>query len=74
MYWAQELANQNIDSDLATQFTPLAKELADNEEKIVAELNDIQGVPVNIGGYYEPKEDLINTAMRPSKTFNSILE
>ncbi|WP_034057801.1 NADP-dependent isocitrate dehydrogenase [Lacinutrix jangbogonensis] len=74
MYWSQELANQTTDSDLATEFAPLAKQLADNETAIVKELNDIQGVAVNIGGYYEPKEDLINAAMRPSKTLNSILD
>ncbi|APY00565.1 NADP-dependent isocitrate dehydrogenase [Lacinutrix venerupis] len=73
MYWAQELANQTTDTDLAKEFTPLAKQLADNEETIVKELNDIQGSPVTIGGYYEPKEDLINTVMRPSKTLNNIL-
>jgi isocitrate dehydrogenase len=73
MYWAQELANQTVDKDLAKEFAPIAKQLTDNETTIVKELNDIQGNPVNIGGYYEPKEDLINTAMRPSKTLNSIL-
>ncbi|WP_299254980.1 NADP-dependent isocitrate dehydrogenase [uncultured Lacinutrix sp.] len=74
MYWAQELANQTADSDLAKEFAPIAKELEANEAKIVSELNDIQGNPVNIGGYYEPKEDLINAVMRPSKTLNSILK
>jgi len=73
MYWAQELAKQTTDSDLAKEFAPLAKQLADNEAIIVKELNDIQGVAVNIGGYYEPKEALINEAMRPSKTLNNIL-
>ena len=73
MYWAQELTKQTVDADLAKEFSPLAKQLADNETTIVSELNNIQGNPVNIGGYYEPKEDLINTAMRPSKTFNNIL-
>ncbi|WP_290698248.1 NADP-dependent isocitrate dehydrogenase [Lacinutrix sp.] len=73
MYWAQELANQTNDSDLAKEFAPLAKQLADNETTIVKELNEIQGVAVNIGGYYEPKEALITEAMRPSKTLNGIL-
>ncbi|WP_299890450.1 NADP-dependent isocitrate dehydrogenase [uncultured Lacinutrix sp.] len=73
MYWAQELANQNVDKELKAEFTSIAKQLSDNENSIVSELNDIQGQPVNIGGYYEPKEDLINTAMRPSVTLNNIL-
>ena len=73
MYWAQELANQNEDQDLKAEFTPIAKALADNEAKIVSELNDIQGYPADIGGYYEPNETLINEVMRPSKTFNTIL-
>ncbi|WP_452599289.1 NADP-dependent isocitrate dehydrogenase [Pontimicrobium sp. MEBiC01747] len=73
MYWAEALATQTKDADLAAEFAPLAKQLADNEAKIVSELNDIQGNPVDIGGYYEPKEDLINKAMRPSATLNSIL-
>ncbi|GAL81402.1 isocitrate dehydrogenase [Algibacter lectus] len=73
MYWAQELANQNEDADLKAEFAPIAKQLVDNEAVIVKELNDIQGVSVDLGGYYEPNEDLINNAMRPSKTFNAIL-
>lgn len=73
MYWAQELANQTIDTDLAIEFAPIAKQLTDNEATILSELNTIQGSPVNIGGYYEPKEDLIYTAMRPSATLNGIL-
>lgn len=73
MYWAQELANQNKDEALKAEFTTIAKQLADNEESIINELNNIQGNPVNIGGYYEPNEALINQAMRPSKTFNDII-
>ncbi|MCL4133567.1 UNVERIFIED_CONTAM: hypothetical protein GTU68_051750 [Idotea baltica] len=73
LYWAQALANQNKDADLKAEFTPIAKALAANEAVIVKELEVIQGKPVNIGGYYEPNEALINKAMRPSKTFNSIL-
>ncbi|NMH89477.1 NADP-dependent isocitrate dehydrogenase [Flavivirga algicola] len=74
MYWAQELANQTKDETLKTEFTPIAKQLADNETTIVKELNDIQGKPTDIGGYYEPNEVLINQVMRPSETFNSILQ
>ncbi|MFV9551549.1 NADP-dependent isocitrate dehydrogenase [Algibacter sp. PT7-4] len=74
MYWAQELANQDNDQDLKAEFTPIAKQLADNEAKIVKELNDIQGQKTNIGGYYEPNETLLNEVMRPSETFNNILK
>lgn len=74
MYWAQELANQNKDTDLKAEFAPIAKALEENENQILKELIDIQGVPTDIGGYYEPDEDLINQVMRPSKTFNSILD
>ncbi len=73
LYWAEALAAQTKDEALRAEFSEMAKELAENEATIVAELNDIQGNPVDIGGYYEPKEDLINEAMRPSKTLNSIL-
>lgn len=73
LYWAEALVVQTKDASLSQEFAPLAKQLAENESKIVSELNDIQGNPVDIGGYYEPKEDLINKAMRPSATLNSIL-
>jgi isocitrate dehydrogenase len=74
MYWAQELASQNKDEALKAEFTPIAQQLADNEATIVKELNDIQGKPTDIGGYYEPNETLINKVMRPSNTFNTILK
>ena len=73
MYWAQELANQNEDKALKAEFATIAKQLADNESAIIKELNDIQGKPVDIGGYYEPNEALINSVMQPSETFNAIL-
>ncbi|WP_452222989.1 NADP-dependent isocitrate dehydrogenase [Lacinutrix chionoecetis] len=73
LYWAQELAQQTEDKDLASQFAIIAKELEENETKIVKELNEIQGKPVNIGGYYEPNEKLTNAAMRPNTTFNAII-
>ncbi|WP_242135879.1 NADP-dependent isocitrate dehydrogenase [Aestuariivivens marinum] len=73
MYWAQELANQNKDQVLKEEFTPIAKQLTDNESVIVNELNKIQGNPVSIGGYYEPNDALANQVMRPSKTLNSII-
>ncbi|MBU2951668.1 NADP-dependent isocitrate dehydrogenase [Tamlana agarivorans] len=74
LYWAQELANQNVDADLKAEFAPLAEQLAANESKIVAELNDIQGSATDIGGYYEPNETLVSKVMRPSATFNTIIE
>lgn len=72
-YWAEELANQNNDEELKNQFTPVALVMKDNESKIVDELNDIQGAPMNIGGYYLPDENLANEAMRPNAMFNTIL-
>ncbi|MGE2835826.1 NADP-dependent isocitrate dehydrogenase [Mycobacterium sp. SMC-4] len=74
LYWAQELAQQSEDSELAEYFTPLAKSLADNEETIVAELNEVQGNAVDIGGYYYPDREKTTAVMRPSKTFNETLE
>lgn len=74
LYWAQALAAQNTDSELKEQFTRIAKEIGENEESILNELNDVQGNPVNIGGYYEPNEELTENAMRPSTTFNSIIK
>ncbi|MFI0431352.1 NADP-dependent isocitrate dehydrogenase [Mariniflexile sp. HMF6888] len=73
LYWAQALANQTKNTALKAEFEPIAKQLAANETAIVNELNLVQGKPVNIGGYYEPNETLVNNAMRPSKTLNSIL-
>lgn len=73
MYWAQELASQNKDQTLKTEFSKIAKQLAENENTIIKELTEIQGKPVDIGGYYHPDENLVNHIMRPSKTLNSIL-
>ncbi|MUM31669.1 NADP-dependent isocitrate dehydrogenase, partial [Mycolicibacterium sp. CBMA 361] len=73
MYWAQELARQTEDTELAAKFAPLAKALAANEEKIVAELAVAQGSPADIGGYYAPDPDKTSAVMRPSATFNSAL-
>lgn len=73
LYWAEALAKQNKDADLKSEFTVLAKEMKENEIKIVAELNTIQGKSVTIGGYYKPNENLVNDAMRPSNTLNTIL-
>ncbi|MFY0652372.1 MAG: NADP-dependent isocitrate dehydrogenase [Cyclobacteriaceae bacterium] len=73
MYWAQALAAQTDDAELAASFEGIAKELAENEEKIVAELNGAQGSPVDINGYYQPDDALAAAAMRPSESLNAIL-
>ena len=73
LYWAQTLAKQEKSVELKEQFSSIADALAKNEEKIISELNDAQGRPVDIGGYFEPNEELTSQAMRPSETFNSIL-
>ncbi|MBX2843732.1 MAG: NADP-dependent isocitrate dehydrogenase [Flammeovirgaceae bacterium] len=73
MYWAEAVANQTKDTALQTKFQNLAKALAENEQKIVDELNDAQGSSVDIGGYFHPNEELASKAMRPSNTFNTIL-
>ena len=74
LYWAQALAAQDGDAELAERFGPLAQSLADNEDTIVAELNQIQGQPMDIGGYYSPDPELRSTAMRPSPTLNAIID
>jgi len=74
MYWAQAMAENQDDAELAARFTDAAKALADNEEKILAELLAAQGAPVDIGGYYQPDEELATAAMRPSATLNAIID
>jgi isocitrate dehydrogenase len=73
LYWAQALATQSEDAELKARFTSVAAELAHAEQRIVAELNQAQGKPVDIGGYYHPDQSKCGTAMRPSTTLNSIL-
>ncbi|MEO0047917.1 MAG: hypothetical protein RLZZ410_876 [Pseudomonadota bacterium] len=72
MYWAQALAAQTEDKELQTHFSSLAKKLAENEDKIVSELNSVQGKPVDIGGYYKPDAKKLEAVMRPSPTLNAI--
>ena len=74
LYWAQALAAQSNDADLSAQFTPIALQLAGNEERIVDELNSAQGDAVDIGGYYHPNVELMTAAMRPSSTFNALMD
>ena len=74
LYWAQMLSRQTKDAELQARFTEVAQQLADNEEKIVQELADAQGQPVEIGGYYRPDAAMSASAMRPSATFNAIVD
>ena len=73
LYWAQELAQQQDDAELATAFGALAETLAAQEDTIVGELNGVQGSPVDIGGYYRPDGAKASQVMRPSQTFNDAL-
>ncbi|WP_409299662.1 NADP-dependent isocitrate dehydrogenase [Pseudomonas sp. KCJK8993] len=73
LYWAQALAAQAEDAALQAQFAPLAKALTENEATIVAELNGVQGKPVDIGGYYAANPELVSKAMRPSATLNAAI-
>jgi isocitrate dehydrogenase len=74
MFWAQELAAQNDDADLKAKFGPIAEQMTQNEAKIVQELNDAQGVGVEMKGYYHPNDALTSAAMRPSATLNGIVD
>ena len=74
LYWAEALASQTQDPELQTRFKEVAQQLAANEEKIVQELNDGQGQPVDINGYYLPNDELAAKAMRPSATLNAIVD
>jgi isocitrate dehydrogenase len=74
LYWAQELAAQSEDQELADHFASLAKTLAENEDAILSELAQVQGHSVDIGGYYYPDREKTTAVMRPSETFNSVLE
>jgi isocitrate dehydrogenase len=73
LYWAQALAAQTEDKELQALFAPVAKAMTENEAKIVAELNAVQGKPVDIGGYYHADADKVSTVMRPSATLNEII-
>ena len=73
LYWAEELAAQTEDAEIAAAFEGLAKTLRENEQAIAEELLAVQGSPADIGGYYRPDEELVSAVMRPSKTFNEAL-
>jgi isocitrate dehydrogenase len=74
LYWAQALAQQTQDKQLAERFSKIAKDLADKESQISNELIAAQGKPVDIGGYYHPNDEKVTKAMRPSQTLNAIVD
>jgi isocitrate dehydrogenase len=74
LYWAEALAAQTQDKELQARFAKVARELATNEAKILAELKAAQGRPVELGGYFRPSPDLASKAMRPSSTLNAIVD
>ena len=74
LYWAQALAAQDEDPELAQRFVRVAEELSTKEAQIAAELLDVQGSPVDLGGYYHPDEEKTFAAMRPSATFNAVID
>ena len=74
LYWAQELAAQKDDEDLAAKFAPVADALASGEDQIVKELLEVQGKPADIGGYYRPDEQKTSAVMRPSATLNKAID
>jgi len=74
LYWAQELAQQTTDAELAAVFAPVAEKLEASEETIVSELNAVQGHKADIGGYYRPDAALVEKVMRPSATLNAVVD
>ena len=72
-YWAEALAAQTEDAELQAAFAPIAKELSDNEETIVNELNSAQGPAADLGGYYIFDDEKTSAIMRPSATYNAII-
>jgi len=74
LYWAQALAGQDDDSELKALFTPVAEQLTSSEATIVDELNSVQGNPVEMNGYYRPDAATVSQVMRPSATFNVVID
>ncbi|NNK39727.1 MAG: NADP-dependent isocitrate dehydrogenase [Winogradskyella sp.] len=74
LFWAEALADQSKDSDLKSEFAKIYQNLKAHESKIINELNEVQGKPVTLNGYYKPEESILNAVMRPSKLFNSIID
>jgi isocitrate dehydrogenase len=73
LYWSEAIANQTLAVDLATKFKPISRALKDNESLILEELRSGQGKAVDLGGYYLPNAEKVESIMRPSKTFNQII-
>ena len=73
LYWAEALAAQNDDADLKAEFTPIAQNMLEHEARIVEELIEVQGENIEIGGYYQPNDEMTSKAMRASATFNKII-
>ena len=74
MYWAQALAEQDKDKEMKERFSKIYKELKANEEKIANDMISVQGKPVDVGGYYLPDDKIAFKVMRPSETFNKIID
>jgi len=74
MYWAQALEEQSDNKELQDKFAPIAQQLTDNEDKIVSELNGVQGNAVDLGGYYHIDKILASNIMRPSATLNAVID
>ena len=74
LYWAQALAGQTEDAELAERFGPVAEQLSSQEQQIADELIGVQGEPVDLGGYYQPDDAKATAAMRPSETFNAVID
>ena len=74
LHWAEALAKQTQDTELQAHFTEVAQQLSANKDRIVQELIDAQGQPVDIGGYYHPNVEMTANAMRPSATLNAIVD
>lgn len=74
MYWAQALAEQNVDKNLQERFALVAQQLSGNEDKIVKELNAVQGKAIDLKGYYRPDKELASNIMRPSESFNAVID
>jgi isocitrate dehydrogenase len=73
LYWSEAIANQALDVDLASSFKHVSKALKDNESLILEEFKSGQGTTVDLGGYYLPNAEKVESIMRPSKTFNQII-
>ena len=73
MYWAEALSKQNDDAELKAYFSNLAKKFSENAEKVIEELNSAKGDSIDLGGYFKPNPNKVAIAMRPSKTFNKLI-